>query len=1044
MKLKLNFILTLLLVPLFAFSQQHLNVTGTVTEKSTGDPAIGVSVLVKGTTNGTVTDINGKYNLSNVPSNATLVFSYIGMTTVEEPVNGRTTIDVSLSEDVQALEEVVVIGYGTARKVDLTGSIGSVTNDVISKQPALNALQSVQGKISGVNIVNNDAPGSSPTVVIRGLGTALGGREPLYIVDGFPVTDIKNISSSDILTMDILKDAASASIYGVRAANGVVLITTKKGKTGKPKISVESYVGMKNILNQVKMANAQQYIEHYNQNQQMIKIADPTKDPKLLKDASAQPYDTDWYDELIRTGITTNNLVSINGGSENVSYYVSYNYYDEAGILDGQNYRRSTIRNNNEYLLFDKKLKINQTVNLSFSNETPKPFGAFNEAYRQSPLVPVKYPNGRWGMPFVNTTTGIATYEGAPTDNFGLLNSIGNPVYTVESYNRKNSTFTLQGGFEGEYKITDFLKVNSRFGATKYYSKERTFSDIKDAWLASDPTRTEQQFETLKAANPSALSYAYNSLNLRNIDTYRWTWEGFATFNKRFDKHNLEAIVGLSREEYGIGSMSSMLGYEVPSKSQYWNMSMVSGDYTTETEQYSYTPTAIASYFGRVQYNYDNKYYFSGVIRRDGSSTFKENGEFWGTFPSIGLGWTISQEDFMKDQDFINYLKLKGTWGELGNQNIPLNISQVITNPGSANTNYVFGADQHLVYGASFGTPAKDLSWEVTREWGFGIDYAIVNEKLSGSIDYYNKTNTNAILLVNPILDSPYEGSFYDHGAKVRNSGVEFSINWRDKLANGLVYEIGANYSYNKNRVLDVKPTYNGATGGSLNDGQITKRLQEGQPLYAWWMYEDDGVWQTQEEINNAKVKYGTPQPGQLKYKDQNTDGVIDDRDKIYFGSYLPTSNYSIHLGFEYKNFDFNLDGYGVAGNKVYNGLKYGRIDGGENIAESTFKKRWTGPGSTNVHPGPNRMPRASSYYLESGAFFRINNISLGYTFNNLIAQGTSLRLFTTAQNPFMFTGYSGFTPEISSDGNPSLTPGIELSAYPTTRNLLFGINLQF
>ena len=349
--------------------------------------------------------------------------------------------------------------------------------------------------------------------------------------------------------MDILKDAASASIYGVRAANGVVLITTKKGKTGKPKISVESYVGMKNILNQVKMANAQQYIEHYNQNQQMIKIADPTKDPKLLKDASAQPYDTDWYDELIRTGITTNNLVSINGGSENVSYYVSYNYYDEAGILDGQNYRRSTIRNNNEYLLFDKKLKINQTVNLSFSNETPKPFGAFNEAYRQSPLVPVKYPNGRWGMPFVNTTTGIATYEGAPTDNFGLLNSIGNPVYTVESYNRNNSTFTLQGGFEGEYKITDFLKVNSRFGATKYYSKERTFSDIKDAWLASDPTRTEQQFETLKAANPSALSYAYNSLNLRNIDTYRWTWEGFATFNKRFDKHNLEAIVGLSRED---------------------------------------------------------------------------------------------------------------------------------------------------------------------------------------------------------------------------------------------------------------------------------------------------------------------------------------------------------------------------------------------------------------------------------------------------------------------------------------------------------------
>ncbi len=1037
MKLKTISLFILFLGSFSLWAQGQVTVSGTVMEETTGDPAIGVTVLEQGTTNGTVTDIDGNYTLSGVSTNATLVFSYIGMNTMEEPVNGRTTIDVTLSEDVQALEEVVVIGYGTARRIDLTGSIGSVSEDIIARQPALNPLQSVQGKISGVNIINNDAPGSAPTVVVRGLGTALGGRDPLYIVDGFPVTDIRNINASDIVSMDVLKDAASASIYGVRAANGVVLITTKKGQAGRPQVGVESYVGVKNILNRVQMTNPEQYIEYYNQNQEMLGSF-------LLQNASAQPYRTDWYDELISAGIVTNNLVSVTGGGETVRYYVSYNYYDEGGLLEDQNYKRSTLRNNNEYSFFDNRLRLNQTLNISYSSEVKKPYGAFNEAYRQSPLVPVLYNNGRWGMPFVNRTTGIVNYEGGPGDEIGSLNSIGNPVHNVARTNETESVLTLQGGFEAELQLTDFLKVNSRVGGTKYYRKNRQFVDTRNNWLSSDPVRTEEQFEQLKEANPNATSYANNSLRLADYETFRWTWEGFATFNRSFDRHNLEAVLGLSREKYGVGYESTLRGYEVPPNSQYWNLSMVSGDYETEVAQFGYTPTAIASYFGRFQYNFDHKYYLSAVLRRDGASTFKQNEDYWGTFPSVGLGWTISQEEFMRDIDFLDYLKLKGTLGLLGNHNVPLNISQVLTDPGSANMNYVFGTGQNLVYGAAFGTPAMDLSWEVTREWGVGMDYTLLDQRLSGSLDYYNKTNTNAILFVNPVLNSTYEGQFYDHGAKVVNQGIEFSIAWSDRFANGLAYEIGANYSYNKNRVLEVTDTYNGATGGSLADGQISKRLQEGQPLYAWWMLEADGVWQSQQEIDNAEAVYGTPQPGQLRYKDQNGDGAIDDRDKIYFGSYLPTSNYAFHVGLEYQNFDFSIDGYGVAGNKVYNGLKYGRIDGGENIAYETYQNRWTGSGSTNAHPGPNRESVSSSYYLESGAFFRINNITLGHTFQDLVAQGTSLRIYTTAQNPLMFTGYSGFTPEISSDGNPSLTPGIELSAYPTTRNFLFGINLQF
>ncbi|MDL2214764.1 TonB-dependent receptor [Dysgonomonas sp. OttesenSCG-928-M03] len=1026
------------------------NVTGTITDEQK-EPLPGVSVAIQGTTTGTISDIDGNYSIA-AKSGDVLVVSYLGMRTQTIPVGANNVINVVLQEDSQVLSETVVIGYGTAKKADLTGSIGQVSADAIMKQPSLNAVQSVQGKLAGVNIISNDAPGSSPSVAIRGLGTALGGRDPLYIVDGFPVEDIKNISSSDILSMDVLKDASSASIYGVRAANGVILITTKKGQEGKVKIGVDSYVGVKSILKKVKMANASQYIEYFNENQQVL-IDGGSDKAYLLKDASIQTYNTDWYDELLKTAITTNNVVTLSGGSKVVDYYFSYNFYDEGGILDGQNYQRTTIRNNNVYKFFNDRLKFSQNLSLSFSNEDIKPYGAFNEAYRQSPLTPAMYPNGRYGASFVNTTTGIVGYEGQSGDVIGKLNSIGNPLLTVDNAYQRRKTFTVQGGIEGEFKLTDFLKVNSRFGATKYYNKDREFKNIKNAWLNADPRRTEVDFETLKAANPSTIEYANNSLKLDDLETYRWVWEGFLTFDKSFDKHNVQAVAGLSREKTGIGSRSILTGYDVPAKKQYWNIGMASDKYTKDINQYSYTPRALASYFGRIQYNYDSKYYLTGTIRRDGSSTFKEGNDYWGTFPSFGLGWTISRENFMSNVTFLDYLKLRANWGELGNQNVPLNVSQILTDPGSANYNYVFGPDQSLVYGSAFGTPAMNLSWEVTREWGIGLDFAFLHDRLTGNIDYYNKTNTNTILKVKPTLNSIYEGDFYAHGAKVRNNGIELALMWRDRLANGLTYEIGANYSYNKNEVLDVKPTYDGDTGGSLSDGEITKRLQEGQPLYAWWMLEADGVWQNQAEIddpNNAKI--GSPKPGYLRYKDQNGDGVIDSRDKKYFGSYLPTSNYGIHIGMEYKNIDFSLDGYGVAGNKIYNGLKHGRIDGGENITYDTYKSRWRGEGTSNSNPGANRDTYSSSYFLESGAFFRVNNITLGYTFNDLVFQGSRLRLYFTAQNPFLFTGYSGFSPEISgystdptvSNGDPSRTAGIELAAYPTTRNFIFGLNLSF
>lgn len=1024
-----------LLVATTSVYAQGKSISGKITSK-TNDPLIGVNIHIKGTSTGTVSDIDGQYTIT-ASAEDILEFSFVGMKSKVIKVGTQSVINVVMTDDATVLGETVVIGYGSAKKADLTGSIGSVNSEAILKQPSLNAVQSIQGKIAGINIINNDAPGSVPTVVVRGLGTALGGRNPLYIVDGFPVENIKNINSSDIQSMDILKDASSASIYGVRAANGVILITTKKGITGSAKINVESYVGIKDILNKVKMANASQYIEYFNENQKGIGAS------WTLADVGSQSYNTDWYDELTSRGIFNNTVVSLSGGSKIVDYLFSYNYYDEDGILDSQKYQRTTIRNNNTFKFFNDRLKFNENLNISFSNENPKPYGAFNEAYRQSPLVPTKYSNGRYGVPFVNTTTGVVGYEGSATDIIGSLNSVGNPLFTVDNNNQRTKTLTIQGGIEGEFKLTDFLKVNSRFGATKYYTKDRQFANIRNAWLNVDPRRTDAGFDVLKEANSSATTYANNSLRYEDVETFRWIWEGYATFNKNFDKHHIEAVVGLSREKTGIGNTSVLTGYDVPAKSQYWNIGMASDAYDKEVNQYSYTPRALASYFGRVQYNFDNKYYLSGTIRRDGSSAFKANGDYWGTFPSIGLGWTISRESFLSDVKFLDLLKLRGTWGKLGNQDVPLNVSQTLTSTGSSNYNYVFGPDQALVYGAAFGTPATGLTWEITKEWGIGVDYALFNQRLSGSIDYYNKTNTNTILKVTPISDSEYSDNYYAHGAKVSNKGIELSLRWNDKFANGILYDVSANYSYNKNEVASVTATYDGATGGSLANGQITKRLQKGQPIYAWWMYEADGVWQNQSEID-ANAHIGSPKPGYLKYKDQNEDEVIDDRDKKFFGSYLPTSNYGIHLGLGYKNIDFSVDGYGVAGNKVYNGLKGTRIDGGENITHETYKNRWTGEGSTNSNPGAAHDSYASNYYLESGAFFRINNITLGYTLNDLVFKGSKLRFYFTAQNPFVITGYSGFSPEIASDGDPSNISGIELSAYPTTRNFIFGLNLQF
>ncbi|KGE13100.1 SusC/RagA family TonB-linked outer membrane protein [Sphingobacterium deserti] len=1024
---------------------QVKTVTGTVKDSGSLFVLPGVTVSASSGQN-TQTDAAGRFTIETAATDS-LTFRFIGYTAQSVTVGSQTNLDVFLVSDDQALEEVVVIGYGTQKKADLTGAISSIKADEIAKQPALSAMQSVQGKVAGLNIVASDAPGSSPNVIIRGLGTALSGRNPLYIVDGMPVADINNINPTDIESMDVLKDASSASIYGLRAANGVVIITTKKGKAGFLRINYESYSGIKNILNPVKMANGSQYATYVTENLNAINAGYQIQ-------STGQPYDTDWYDEILKTGTVFNNAVSLSGGSDAVDYFLSFNNFTENGLLEGAKFKRNVIRNNNTYKFLEGRLKFNQTLNLTFTDNNIKPNGAFNTAYRQTPLSPVWYPNGRAGRPILNAQSGLIDYE---SGDIRVLNSIGNPVYDISRYNELQKSTTLQGGFEGEFRITDYLKVNSRVGATKYWTRGRTFQDIRDAYLNESPTQLESEFERLRAQNPTSATYAYNRLNLQQEETFRWIWENFLTFQKSFGKHNLDATLGMSREEFGIGNRTALTGYDLPAQEQYWNLLHVSGQYPRTVDQREFTHRALASYFARAQYNFDSRYYLTGTVRRDGSSVFRASGEYWGTFPSFGAGWTISNEKFMQNASWVNLLKLRGNWGVLGNQDIPLNISQIIVSPGTDggagtnNNNYVLGPSQELVYGASFGTPAIPLTWEKTYETGFGVDFGFLNNQLTGSIDYYHKMNRNTILDVTPTLNSPFSQNFYAHGAKVLNQGIEALVSWNKAVNDNFNYNVSVNYSYNKNEVTEVVPAYDGGIGGSLANGEITKQLRVGQPIYAWWMWEAEGVWQNTTEIA-AGARPGSPRPGYLRYKDQNEDGSIDNRDKVFFGSFIPTSTYGINIGMNYKAFDFSVYGYGVAGNKIYNALKGTRINGGENITEDTFNERWTPENPSNVNPGAARDTYASSYYLESGNYFRINNATVGYTFNRLYSENSKLRIYFSAQNPLMFTKYSGVSPEISGvsssnnqdDARPAGTAGVELSAYPTTRNFLFGLNLTF
>jgi len=763
MKLKITLLFLLSLITLGVQAQETKTVTGTV--RDTRDvPLPGAELKVVDKNEFAVTDFDGNYSLEVVVGDQVRI-TYLGFQTQTFSITNDDVYNIALQDESSELDEVVVVGYGNQKKSDITGAIVSVDNEEITKQPATSALTSVQGKVAGVNIIANDAPGSTPTVLMRGLGTAEGGRSPLYIVDGQPLSDITSINPNDIESIDFLKGASYANIYGIRAANGVILITTKRGKQGKTTFNFESYYGAKTILNPVKMANAAQYTQYFNEES-------AANGGFLLQ--QNQRYDTDWYDELLQTGTINNNSFSVSGAGESIDYFLSYNLYQEKGILEGQQYNRGTIRSNNTYHLFNDRLRFVQNLNVAYTNETPKPFGAFSTAYRQSPLVPVRYDNGLFGQSFVNQTTGVVDFNTQPGETLGRLNSHGNPVSQVYYQDQQINTTSLQGQIAAELDITDDLMLTTRFGATKYYATSKSFTDIRSQWLNADPNRTEAFFDAQRVPNDDGVvstEYANNSYTIRRTESYRWNIESFLTYDKSFDKHNLSATVGISRENYQGGEFTESQAYDVEADPNLRNFNLRTSQlFNDNVDGDTYQSTNLQSYFGRVEYNYDQRYYVRAVLRRDGTSDFATgDNNFFGYFPAVSLGWTMTNEAFMEDNGVLDNLKLFAGWGKLGNQAIPFNVQSINAGSGSRNTNYVFGPTQSLIVGAALGTPAIPLSWEVTEEFEAGFDFALFNRKLSGTIDYYSRLNTNAILNVRPLLNSEFSSNFFDEAAEISN-----------------------------------------------------------------------------------------------------------------------------------------------------------------------------------------------------------------------------------------------------------------------------------
>ncbi|WP_165903782.1 SusC/RagA family TonB-linked outer membrane protein [Hymenobacter gummosus] len=988
-------------------------VSGRVTQ-SDGAPMPGVTVIVKGTSLGTSTNADGVFAL-NVPDGSTLVISSVGYIKQEVTVAGPTSgLTVKLEEDLQALSEVVVVGYGTQERGSVTGAVSSVSAEAVKAQPIADAAQALQGRVAGVTVTagGGDPGGAAGTAVrIRGL-TSAGNNAPLYVVDGFPLpsdqgeNQLNAISPNDIESIDVLKDASATAIYGLRAANGVVIITTKRGKAGKTNINFEAYRGVQQVWRKLDMLNAEEYAVINNENRlaagQPI-VVDKLRDPAALGEG------TNWQDLIFRRAAIQNYSLSAQGGSEKARYAVSGTYFQQDGTIVGSHFERFTVRANGD-LQLGRMLKVGNNISLTHLNDRRvdaggSEFGVISFASQIPATIPAYRPDGTWYEPLGNV------------DNFVEENPLAVALIDNKKFTRNRVIST----FFAELEPVKGLRFRTNVGTDLIFDNYRSFR----------PKLANSQRYTLAGAvanNTYAPSYLI---------------ENTLTFDRLFaEKHQVTFLAGQSAQQFDRQFVeAARSGY---SRNDLQNVNNGPINEFRGASGYIAPPQRLASYFGRLNYEFGGKYLFQAIARYDGTYAF-DQGKKFGFFPGVSAGWRISEEAFLKDQSTVSNLKLRGGWGRVGNalNANPFQYLYVI----NSGIQYPFGPDGAVNVGAAPTRLANgNLNWEDNNQTNIGLDLGLLDNRIEAAIDVYKRTSPNLIAPVTPSLVSGTYESVSTNAAKVTNKGIDFSLTSHNVRGEGGAFSwtTTLNVSHYKSNLesLGLGKPYDGYS----SRGGVIVRYNVGQAPGNFYGFQADGLFQTPEDVRSHATQNGAA-PGDLRFKDSNGDGLINADDRVYIGSPVPDFTYGITNTVSWKGFDLNVFIQGSQGNDIYNlnrfyteGALYGNGSG-----ISRVLNRWTGPGTSNDVPraiaaDPNQNLRVSSYFVEDGSYARLKLLTLGYTLPKTVMQKISasqIRVYVSAQNLVTLTNYSGYDPEVGA-------AGIDRGIYPQPRVVLVGLNLGF
>lgn len=987
--------------------QQAKTVTGTVTDVS-GEPIIGANIRIKGTTTGTITDIDGNFSIEAEPQSVIEV-SYIGYLTQETVINNQKSIRFLLKEDTKTLDEVVVIGYGVQKKADLTGSVANINTEKLNTQSNANIGQALQGKIAGVDIVSQGgAPGSGTRIMVRGIGT-LNNASPLYIVDGMYMNSIDHINPNDIASIDVLKDASSAAIYGSRAANGVIIVTTKEGSNteGKPIIDLSVNLGISTASKFLDMLDAKGWAEVTTIARQAI--GKPALD--MATDLANKP-DNDWQDIMFRPALMQNYNLSVKGGGKYSTYYTGLGYFNQDGIVKGTNYQRYNIQSKNDY----KRGIFSAGTNLIISFSHDKPLhqelrGGMIGTILQSVPTLEKYDDTR---------------EGGYGGTYGDVVNIPHPLAIIDDniMDRYNENVKIFANLYAQIELFKGLKYKLNLTPDFSFERYKNYLNKYDFGLATN----------------SITQLTERQRRRRNILV-----ENLLTFDRTFGEHKISALAGYTYQDSRFRHIQAY-GEGLPQ-----GLEEIDAATTNRSNEGNSWRSVLTSILGRVFYSYQNKYLFTATIRRDGSSKFGKNNRY-GYFPSFSLGWNVAEEKFMENVHWLDQLKLRGGYGVLGNQEIDnYQYSSTIT----TGINYPDG-NGGLLQGAfpkNFANP--DIKWEETAMTNVGIDFMAFNNRLSLTADYYVK-NTKDILLTVPIpISSGGANDPICNAGKIRNNGFEFNLGWMDQPNPDISYGINLIGSFNKNKVIAMGSESGSIKGGSTNQNITTSETKAGYPIGGYWLISTAGYFNSQEEVDayakDGKKIQPAAEPGDIKFVDANNDGVINDDDRVFQGSPFPDFTFALNGNMRYKNFDLSIGLQGVLGNKIYNATRQTLEDvtKGSNFLASCLDY-WTPENKNASHPrltwdDPNRNTRAESdRYLENGSYLRLRSVQLGYTFPQTWFKGAiqHARVYINAENLFTITSYSGYSPDVNADN--ANYRGFDNFIYPTNRTFMLGLNVTF